>query len=156
MNAHEALGVAYNGKKQHARRREGFLTMENNEQWEREVFEEKEAAEPAPARPPETPPGSSAPERHPVILALDIILLVLENLLAYRVVLDFLGGQSTSTIVHTLTDGIVAPLNRLWSGFLIRSDSSVLEISAVILVFLLVYLHGKLDRSAARIAKALG
>lgn len=90
-----------------------------------------------------------AGERSPAVVALDAILLFVENLLAFRVVLGFLGETDASNVVYRLTDVLVAPLNRAFSALVLRADNSTLEIVTVALVFGLVVLHAALDRRMA-------
>lgn len=75
---------------------------------------------------------------------LDIFLVVLENLLAFRVVFSYLGVQAT--LIHRITEIFLIPFGFLRSRLTFTVDSSALELLSVILVFALVLLHRYLDR----------
>lgn len=73
----------------------------------------------------------------------DYLLLLIENLLAVRVVFSYLGSQNT--FVHLLTDYILLPLNPLIARTTLLSDSSRFEAVTALLVIALFYLHKALD-----------
>lgn len=76
----------------------------------------------------------------------DTILLAVENLLAFRVVLSFLGASSNN-IVNKLTQPFVLPFYWIEDVLSLKTNNSTLELLPVILVFLLVILHSYLDRN---------
>jgi hypothetical protein len=76
--------------------------------------------------------------------ASDAVLVVLENLLAFRVVFSYLGVQTT--LIHKITDIFLMPFAFLKSRLTFTVDSSALELVSVFLVFALILLHRYLDR----------
>lgn len=73
----------------------------------------------------------------------DYLMLIIENLLAIRVVFSYLGSQNT--FVHLLSDYLLFPLNSLIARTTLVSDSSRFEVLTALLVLVLFYLHKLLD-----------
>jgi hypothetical protein len=88
-------------------------------------------------------PDSSSSRSGTILL--DIFLLTIENLLAYRVVFSYLGIQNT--LIHRLTDLLILPFKPLAQVTTYISDSSILELLPAFLVVVLFFLHRQLDRS---------
>lgn len=79
-----------------------------------------------------------------LIQIIDVVLLIIENLLAFRVVFSYLGTQST--FIHQLTGFILFPIGGLVERFSYAVDTSRLDVISVILVILLFYIHRYLDK----------
>lgn len=77
---------------------------------------------------------------------LDYFLLVVENLLAFRVVFSYLGAKGT--VVQKLSDYILFPFLPLINKTTLTSDMSSLELVPAALVIILFYLHRFLDKKA--------
>lgn len=76
---------------------------------------------------------------------LDIVLLLFENLLAYRVVFSFLGEDSRGFLYY-FTEPVLFIFKSFEKALIFYSDSSRLELIPILLVFVLVILHGYLDK----------
>lgn len=76
---------------------------------------------------------------------LDAVLILAENLLAFRVVVSFLGGGG-GDLIYKITNPLVAPFFFMQRVLTAKADNSVLEIIPVILVFALAIIHSHLDK----------
>ncbi|MCX7832494.1 MAG: hypothetical protein N2440_06310 [Actinobacteria bacterium] len=82
-----------------------------------------------------------------VFTVLDYLLLIIENLLAIRVVFSYLGAKQT--IIHSISNIILFPFAPLVNRLTFISDTSVLDVFSAILVIILFYLHKIIDRKNA-------
>lgn len=77
--------------------------------------------------------------------AADMLLLLFENLLAFRIVLGYLGAESRNFISY-ITAPLLFPFGRLNQLLTFYADNSRLELLPVILLFLFFLAHRYLDR----------
>lgn|GEM_PF-3683800 len=73
----------------------------------------------------------------------DVLLLFVENLLAFRVVLSYLGARDT--VIHRFSDIFLFPFKPLIALTSFVSDSSILELLPAVLVIVLFFVHRFLD-----------
>lgn len=74
----------------------------------------------------------------------DLLMVIIENLLAIRVVLKFLGASPSNPLVgsfYLLTDVLAQPWLRIFSILNANSKQSIFEGSTILLFFLIYFLH---------------
>lgn len=77
-------------------------------------------------------------------LIFDLSMVMIENLLAIRVVLKFLGALPSNPLVgsfYLLTDVFAQPVLKVFPGLVVSSEQSIFEGSTILLFFLIYVLH---------------
>ncbi len=74
----------------------------------------------------------------------DLSMVIIENLLAIRVVLKFLGVSPLNPLVgsfYLLTDVFAQPGLKVFPNLTLNSEQSIFEGSTILLFFLIYFLH---------------
>ncbi len=83
-----------------------------------------------------------------LLKVLDVFFLILENLLAFRIVMSYLGNEQS--IFHAISNVVLFPLSGLMQKAVYRVDNSTLDILAVVIVFILLGLHKLVDKKQSQ------
>ncbi len=76
---------------------------------------------------------------------LDGLLILAENMLAFRVVVSFLGGGG-GDLIYKITNPLLVPFSFLQKFLTLKADNSILELIPIVLVFALAIIHSYFDR----------
>lgn len=74
-----------------------------------------------------------------------MLLILFENLLAFRVVLGYLGAE-TRNFISYITAPLLYPFDGLNRALTFYADNSRLELLPVLLIFVFFLIHRYLDR----------